>query len=537
MLRTAKRLGFVLIVFSTALVVGVVTDTNVRAASALAPPNTTPIEIGEVMKKVPAGKVVKSAGRMNPWVNGATLLMGAAFAVDGAFTLFGGEGGPKPETADVPNAEGGYELSMAMGSCLMTGVVVSQPSYTAFPATYNGCRDQRLHMELWCQNSAATEPVLTRTQGWLLGGNGYSDRVAYGYGCGAFSMVMVIFKNNSGQVVGSVRGTDVLPQNHTATTTVKCRKPDGSIGTVSRTVEGHPMEVVMPSCEEAFPGSTPWGITRKSGEKGLPEKVDFDVKVDPTILTDYPECFANGALDCVTTVWINGRPCSKSRSVCHDWWEAINLENVPGNCKFGPYVVALGNCRELREAYRTPGTLTVEGGPTEDPIVKPKAPPNTNPNPNPNPTTGPNPETPPTLPDTETDPDSRSCFADAWSWNPVDWVYVPVKCAFIWAFVPKTQLSTLVTTWKTTATDLYPFNVNPGMGWDGSVGGRSCPNWRIQVGSLDRNVVCDSSFTQAIVNSRAWLAGGMLALAFWPLVRGLFFAAVPIIKPVPTGKD
>ena len=24
-----------------------------------------------------------------------------------------------------------------------------------------------------------------------------------------------------------------------------------------------------------------------------------------------------------------------------------------------------------------------------------------------------------------------------WSWNPIDWVFTPVKCALVWAFVPK----------------------------------------------------------------------------------------------------
>uniref|UniRef100_UPI0037C8CD30 hypothetical protein n=1 Tax=Ornithinimicrobium sufpigmenti TaxID=2508882 RepID=UPI0037C8CD30 len=32
-------------------------------------------------------------------------------------------------------------------------------------------------------------------------------------------------------------------------------------------------------------------------------------------------------------------------------------------------------------------------------------------------------------------------MADAWGWNPVDWVVVPVKCAMVWAFVPQTDIS------------------------------------------------------------------------------------------------
>lgn len=46
----------------------------------------------------------------------------------------------------------------------------------------------------------------------------------------------------------------------------------------------------------------------------------------------------------------------------------------------------------------------------------------------------PDPETPEFQPDPDGD---RNCFLDAISWNPIDWVYVPVKCVLTWAFVPK----------------------------------------------------------------------------------------------------
>ena len=43
--------------------------------------------------------------------------------------------------------------------------------------------------------------------------------------------------------------------------------------------------------------------------------------------------------------------------------------------------------------------------------------------------------TPTPLP-TEPTPDAGNCVASGVSFNPISWVYVPVKCALIWAFVP-----------------------------------------------------------------------------------------------------
>lgn len=37
------------------------------------------------------------------------------------------------------------------------------------------------------------------------------------------------------------------------------------------------------------------------------------------------------------------------------------------------------------------------------------------------------------------DAEGSSCMGDAWSWNPLNWVFIPVKCAVLWAFVPSAE--------------------------------------------------------------------------------------------------
>lgn len=74
--------------------------------------------------------------------------------------------------------------------------------------------------------------------------------------------------------------------------------------------------------------------------------------------------------------------------------------------------------------------------------------------------------------------------------------------------------------------------------WTGSA---RCPDWRIKVssdgagGSMDKSIMCDSEFTVLIRGARGAILAAMLALAFWPLIRSVFYASIPIISPAPGG--
>ncbi len=84
-----------------------------------------------------------------------------------------------------------------------------------------------------------------------------------------------------------------------------------------------------------------------------------------------------------------------------------------GPCMWGGYAVDPEDCV---------GAPAPEAPPTASPA------PSSTPAPVGPPTSGENP-----------DPEdgSRNCLGTGWSWNPVSWVYVPVKCVLLWAFVPK----------------------------------------------------------------------------------------------------
>lgn len=146
----------------------------------------------------------------------------------------------------------------------------------------------------------------------------------------------------------------------------------------------------------------------------------------------YKECLPGGGLaPCylklykhVTTGW---KLCDAT-SDCH-LYDAETADPALWKCEWGPYTVAASQCAPL-ESWTA---LTVENG-TLDPDGAPTSSPSTGTGTFPE--SGTNPEAPSVTPGVGTDPDSRSCYGDAWSWNPVDWVVVPVKCVLVWAFVP-----------------------------------------------------------------------------------------------------
>jgi len=186
----------------------------------------------------------------------------------------------------------------------------------------------------------------------------------------------------------------------------------------------------VPPCA---PGSTVSGVEVWSGVPGALQKRDA-VTVDRDVTrATYPECVGG----CQLSVLVDGVACTVGAATCYNW-QAINSDRL--SCKWGPYSVSMGNCTDLAYAYRTgrtvPDTTTgtwVAANPQgqPDPVHAPNV------TEQPNPGTGTNPD-----PGTGTGPQPQpnpgdNCWGEAVSWNPLDWVLVPVKCALAWAFVPE----------------------------------------------------------------------------------------------------
>lgn len=247
-----------------------------------------------------------------------------------------------------------------------------------------------------------------------------------------------------------------------------CRSPEtGDVVQVSKTVAG--VEVIPTvQCPE---GTVPESIGWTSNVGGKTE----DLGGVGTDWTPFPEC---AGFKCEKLITIDDVPCRVGVQECFDWQNVNPPSRV--KCEYGPYAVGLAECGDLahiyksswgvtqdpaKDAQRQPGWLpsnpdgtvdwtkvgtdwapednpnpeyrppvrwTPEGpGPTTPPVTAPSNPPF--------PTTGVNPPiSPPGVPPPKNpDAPNENCIASGWSWNPVDWVFVPVKCALTWAFVPK----------------------------------------------------------------------------------------------------
>lgn len=202
-----------------------------------------------------------------------------------------------------------------------------------------------------------------------------------------------------------------------------------------------------------------------------------------------------------------GVVCTLGTNLCRGWAADPERESKY-QCKDDGVQVALERCAILEDAYEPDGKV---GGQVD-----------------------PAPEGAPA------NPDARRCWPTGWgTFNPFEWVYRPIMCAMQDLFVPTVDVKTQVQLLGQTASQKFPFNLLAGgsggifAGLPGGVG--ICPDWRIQVGpNFDENVVCDSSYTHAIVAGRPLLTGVMIAGAFAPLIRSLFYAVIPFVRPVPT---
>lgn len=301
----------------------------------------------------------------------------------------------------------------------------------------------------------------------------------------------------------------------------------GAGQTITRTETFTPVKgvespgVEMPPCYEAYPGSREEYINVLGDRAGITAptpQVKVQIGGTPQDKKDaYPLCTTNAP---ETGCWLDlqreGKSCFAGGVYCAGWTQNITRWSM--TCEWGPYLLDMAVCQD-KYATKFDGQVQPKPAPDTGGGV---------------PGEGTNPTAPRTDPGATTDPDSPGCFGDAWSWNPVDWIYVPVKCALLWAFKPETSLATRVGTVRDSYSDAPPFTWFADLGAiPTAVPGGDCPDWRVKVAGLDQNVVCNSSYTDAIRSARPVFAAMMIAAAFAPFLRSLAYSAVPILSPVP----
>lgn len=155
----------------------------------------------------------------------------------------------------------------------------------------------------------------------------------------------------------------------------------------------------------------------------------------PTIPSAFPECQPGTGGICVLTLTRYGtgtgvgeESCAGNES-CRDW----QTKTVRAAPRTTVRTVATGaETTELTRTYPDGSRLGCKWGPYTVPVDECTA----------VPTEAPAPVTDPV---TDRDSDGQGCMG-SWTWNPIAWVYRPVKCALQWAFVPSPEA---FDAWKT----------------------------------------------------------------------------------------
>lgn len=182
------------------------------------------------------------------------------------------------------------------------------------------------------------------------------------------------------------------------------------------------------TCEQALPGSHVRELAVSGGRDTI-ENPEVNV-VYPTYndgaAATYPLCTTHApAGGCFLDLQKDGKSCFGPNVYCAGWPQ--NVTRWKMSCEWGPYQMDIDQCTQR---YSTTFNVLAPPRPTTTPSVppvEPEAPPCYT-----------NCTTPPIPPDPPSDPKDGgdNCISDAFSLNPIDWVYVPVKCALKWAFVP-----------------------------------------------------------------------------------------------------
>lgn len=277
---------------------------------------------------------------------------------------------------------------------------------------------------------------------------------------------------------------DQLTANPIYRSTLDCVDSTGAHHEIMQETDAKTGKANIPSCKSL-------GMT--VGRGGLTvEPIDGTTgqKMGPPLVesipdgSQYTDCDPLLGTPCQVEVEVDGKRCVVGAADCVNWPSIAQMEPDRVKCFVGTQAVHISQCNIQEGAYRNGGTpavaenidgdpqtwrepssvpgyvphITTDIGPEPDPAwsvgdpwpdphtsteappeTEPSAPPTTGTEPQPEPTAPSGPEcwdncTPPTPEGVDTE--TQQCLSAAVSWNPVDWVFVPVKCALTWAFKP-----------------------------------------------------------------------------------------------------
>lgn len=346
------------------------------------------------------------------------------------------------------SGSGGCQLQVSNATFTSNNVNVS---YSWSGCLYQGWSNPEIDgnnssgfANVYCQNGAGvvTRTALTGAIGWLPASSRTQAQTGTGTMVGqicpsgstgvGIDQARLYIGSGSGSAQFAI-GNTIPTDQYQETTSVQCTKPDNTNSTIVGSVNDLG-SMVIPSCQQAYPGSVPTNVKIQAGYKNAPRTI-LDTPLVPrsTLVTQHPDCFnSQGAFlpgTCNVKVWINGTPCSVGAGHCANWQTAAKDYGDTVTCRWGSSVVALSDCSPyLDKAYQTGTgvktiTTTSPGGQPID-ATDPGASGQT--------------QTqllPPTTSTPVASGDPGAC-GSVWTYV-LPWdVVTAIKCALSWAFVP-----------------------------------------------------------------------------------------------------
>lgn len=307
-------------------------------------------------------------------------------------------------------------------------------------------------------------------------------------------------------------------------------------------VTGDAGGIEMPSCEKR-------GLGHGTGKTQViafkPDGTQQPVWDTPTAPSDPETPLCDPGLPtsgCVLEVTKDGQPCTTADIECQDWQgtDARDSSKTRIKCKFGPYTLPTSACGLLEQAYRIGGAPATDENTDGDPGTQNNNDFLGNPVPQPGgapvtngtgglPLPGGAGQTAPTAA-----PDAQQCFPQGWSaFNPIEWIMNPVSCALAAAFQPKRDIQTRLTSMQAQFSTKVP--ITWFTGGVTNVSGGSCPtNWALDIQGQHVSLICGTPAEGIILAFRPVLGAMLIIAALWPLVRSLFYAAIPVLKVNPS---
>jgi hypothetical protein len=330
----------------------------------------------------------------------------------------------------------------------VAGVMGGGFSYNVSTVGTPGVVEAQTTWDVYCLDSGGAPHHYSQTDNLEMGswvGGHYSGTITVSNPCAGGSITSVAGNpEQNGQNYGPnmTWGTSppLVDSGIQVSNQVSCINPDGSTYSVIQGVTGMTGSLApMPTCTGAAgsqPGAHGVCVTTSAGPVGgaLVQQASSCANAAAAAAL-YPNC-VGGGVACSYVVKVDNVPCVVG-GVCSGWTSIYASDPARVRCMYGAYSAPVADCAFLERAYEVGGAPATQANTDGNPATW------TNPSPAGTPVGGASMPTPavdtPALPvPTAANPTSNAdCFGATYqSFNPVEWVLTPIKCAFVWAWVP-----------------------------------------------------------------------------------------------------